>query len=295
MIDFNPLVDSITIVVWVFLIIIPTAKIYEEFRSVPIAGVFSIFWVSLITFMPHSPFAFIVDGAVNGITSSLVWAVDGIVNVLISNQVWIAVVAVVILVVMGVAFNSRGIAPSISHYETSDRRVKQSVPNVLSCNLNNTENGPLLSDKINNDSDQFNEIVEKILQFRYNQNRRRKFSDNHELEEDYHNQLHQWLKSVYPNAINDTNQRGSSRPDIVIDDICIEIKGPTRKNDVRDIGQKLFRYRNHYDPRIIVVFFYPEINLESQYFCEFITGVNRDLPEVVIIAENPDGVLEIVC
>jgi len=45
-------------------------------------------------------------------------------------------------------------------------------------------------------------------------------------EYNYQLNLHGWLKRKFPSAVIE-RQKGASRPDIVIDDIAIETKGPT--------------------------------------------------------------------
>lgn len=59
---------------------------------------------------------------------------------------------------------------------------------------------------------------------------------------EYQLSLHSWLKQKFPDA-DIEKQRGSSRPDIVIgDNIAIELKGPTTRQGLITIADKINRY-----------------------------------------------------
>jgi hypothetical protein len=49
-------------------------------------------------------------------------------------------------------------------------------------------------------------------------------------------------------------QRGSSRPDIVIEDIAIEIKEPTYEEGLQSIADKCLRYHHDFKKMIFVLF-----------------------------------------
>lgn len=57
--------------------------------------------------------------------------------------------------------------------------------------------------------------------------------------------------------------RNDTRPDIVVEDIAIEIKWPTTSKDLHTIADKIIRYLKHYD-KLIVVLFSLEVN-EKEY------------------------------
>lgn len=135
MIDINPLMNSIYIVFWVLIIIIPTARIYEEFNNIPIAGVFSIFWGSLITFIPHSPFAFIVDGAI---------------NIIVLNLAWIFIAAIAILVLAGLFCYFNG-GNSIYQFEILSKNEKHHFAKTPFKDLNGNNNESLFSNEGDDD------------------------------------------------------------------------------------------------------------------------------------------------
>jgi hypothetical protein len=82
---------------------------------------------------------------------------------------------------------------------------------------------------------------------------------NYHHEYSYQSELAQWMKSRFP----DTNieiQRGSSRPDVVVSGIAIEIKGPTGIKELRTIADKCMRYSQHFKSGIIIVLFDVQVN-----------------------------------
>jgi uncharacterized membrane protein (DUF485 family) len=104
----------------------------------------------------------------------------------------------------------------------------------------------------------FYRIVEEIKEFT---------PAREELKHEYNYQLnlHGWLKRSFPQAVIE-KQTGASRPDIVIDDIAIEIKGPTGRRELDTIASKVLRYSNYYHGLIIVLF---ELNINTQYYMEW--------------------------
>jgi hypothetical protein len=91
------------------------------------------------------------------------------------------------------------------------------------------------------------------------------------LKQEYNYQLnlHGWLKHSFRQAIIEET-RGQSRPDIIIDDIAIEIKGPTGTSELKTIADKIIRYQLHYEKIIIVLF---EITANSKYLEEWKNGL----------------------
>jgi uncharacterized membrane protein (DUF485 family) len=108
----------------------------------------------------------------------------------------------------------------------------------------------------------FYRIVEEIKEFT---------PAREELRHEYNYQLnlHGWLKRSFPQAVIE-KQTGASRPDIVIDDIAIEIKGPTGRRELDTIASKVLRYSNYYNGLIIVLF---ELNVNPQYYREWKKGL----------------------
>lgn len=100
-------------------------------------------------------------------------------------------------------------------------------------------------------SDEFKEVAKCIRDF--------KPLKNYRSEYPFQAELTQWLKSRFP----DTNievQRGSSRPDIVVNGIAIEVKGPTWDEDLVTIADKLMRYSQWFPKGIIIALFSVHVN-----------------------------------
>jgi len=120
--------------------------------------------------------------------------------------------------------------------------------------------------------DRFLHVIDAIEQFEPSQNYRDEIG--------FHSELQGWLKAHFPSAIVE-QQRGSSRPDIVIEDmIAIEVKGPTRRQDLITIADKCNRYMQHFENLAIVLF---EVEVWDRFYEEWLTGINERYPEVVII------------
>jgi hypothetical protein len=80
--------------------------------------------------------------------------------------------------------------------------------------------------------------------------------------------LHGWLSRTFP-ATAIESIRGSARPDIIIGNIAIEIKGPTHAKDLQTIADKISRYLNNFDKLIIVLF---DIQVNPTYLNDYLTG-----------------------
>lgn len=110
----------------------------------------------------------------------------------------------------------------------------------------------------------------------------RKYPDEYS----YQIELQGWLKRNYSQSKIEV-QSGSSRPDIIIDHVAIEIKGPTRTKDLQTLADKLLRYRNYYKYIIIVLF---DVQIKDRYYNEWMNGVNdrynKDKDEVKIIRKK---------
>jgi hypothetical protein len=65
-------------------------------------------------------------------------------------------------------------------------------------------------------------------------------------------------------------QRGSSRPDIVINDVAIEVKGPTNQRELETIAGKIVRYSRHYSAFIGVLF---EIRTPEAHYRDWKQGI----------------------
>jgi len=116
-----------------------------------------------------------------------------------------------------------------------------------------------------------NQVVETIKGFKPARKYKNEFP--------YQVELAGYLKSKFPH-VNIEQQRGSSRPDIVIGNIAIEVKGPTRNQDLKTIADKCMRYYQHFGELIIVLF---EIDVYEPRYEEWEKGMKNTFPNVRII------------
>jgi hypothetical protein len=79
-------------------------------------------------------------------------------------------------------------------------------------------------------------------------------------------------------------QKGSSRPDIVVDNIAIEIKGPTNQQALDSVPSKCMRYRNHFPGGLIVVLF--DVQVNDYYYNEWEASLKKTYPDVIVIRKN---------
>lgn len=98
-------------------------------------------------------------------------------------------------------------------------------------------------------------------------------------EASYQLELLGYLKRDYPD-IQYELQTGSSRPDLVIRNIAIELKGPTDNQALDTLTTKCLKYSNYYDHLIIVLF---NPTFSDRHFNEIRQGIDRYFPHVVII------------
>jgi hypothetical protein len=98
----------------------------------------------------------------------------------------------------------------------------------------------------------------------------------------YQTELQGWLKSKFPSATIEI-QTGASRPDIVIEDIAIEVKGPTDNNALNTLTTKCLKY-SHYYNKIILCLFEPVFS-ESN-FREIEAGIAQHFPHVRVVRKD---------
>ncbi|MBR9680222.1 MAG: hypothetical protein GOU98_00155 [Candidatus Altiarchaeota archaeon] len=103
----------------------------------------------------------------------------------------------------------------------------------------------------------------------------------YDQEEKYQAGLAQWMKSEFSQTKIEY-QRGSSRPDVIVDSIAIEIKGPTTSEGLRTIADKLLRYPQHFDHVVVVLF---DLQTTPRYYDEWKFGISKKHPEVEIISK----------
>ena len=124
----------------------------------------------------------------------------------------------------------------------------------------------------NSDDELFQNVIGVIHQFHPS----RKYHN----EQGYHNELQGWMKAYFPSAEVE-HQTGSSRPDIVIDRcIAIEVKGPTRSQDLTTIADKCNRYLQYYNNLVVVLF---EVDVNERFYDEWLKGIETHHSKVKII------------
>ncbi len=117
------------------------------------------------------------------------------------------------------------------------------------------------------------QVIDEINQFRESQ--------RYEIEIGYHAELTGWLKRRFPSTQVEV-QTGSSRPDIVIGNIAIEVKGPTGNLALEGLTTKCLKYSQYYPQMILVLFerICSESNLQ-----EVIRGIRRTFPNIYVITK----------
>lgn len=120
-----------------------------------------------------------------------------------------------------------------------------------------------------------NKVVEAIKEFKPFRQYKNEFP--------YQLDLARYLKEKFPNVVIE-QQKGSSRPDIVVgDDIAIEVKGPTDNNALNTLTTKCLKYSGHYQHLIIVLF---EPTFSEGNYNEIIEGMKRSFPEVKVVRKD---------
>jgi hypothetical protein len=96
----------------------------------------------------------------------------------------------------------------------------------------------------------------------------------------YQIDLARWLQTEFPNTTIEES-RGSTRPDIIIRNIAIEVKGPTYPQDLRTISDKCMRYRQYFPGGMIVVLF--DVSVNQHRYNDWFEGMKTTFPNVMII------------
>lgn len=97
----------------------------------------------------------------------------------------------------------------------------------------------------------------------------------------YHIDLARYLKNIFDNTKVEY-QKGASRPDIVIDNIAIEIKGPTNGDALRTIADKCIRYPTHFNQGFFIVLF--KVNdVTTRFYEEWKNNLMNHFPNVEIL------------
>ena len=96
----------------------------------------------------------------------------------------------------------------------------------------------------------------------------------------YQDSLASWLKSRFPDTEIEVS-RGSARPDIVVEGIAIEVKGPTGERDLQTISDKCMRYCQYFPQGMICVLF--DVYVNPQRYMDWKRGMESKFPDVKII------------
>ena len=129
--------------------------------------------------------------------------------------------------------------------------------------------------KENKEAEEKEKMINQIVSEINNFNPSRKYKN----EFPYQIELIGYLKHKFPNA-DIEKRKGSSRPDIIVGDVAIEIKGPTRTRDLQTIADKCMRYYQHFGELIIVLF---DVNVYEPRYNEWKKGINNTFSKVKII------------
>jgi hypothetical protein len=95
----------------------------------------------------------------------------------------------------------------------------------------------------------------------------------------YQIDLARYLLQHFPSAKLE-EQRSSARPDIIIDNIAIEIKGPTTERELDTIANKCIRYPLYFEKGLIIVLF--DVKVTSRYLEDWQRGLQGKFPQVTI-------------
>jgi hypothetical protein len=119
-----------------------------------------------------------------------------------------------------------------------------------------------------------NRVVQAIQEFQPSRRYHNEFP--------YQTELQGWLKSRFPTSKIEI-QTGASRPDIVIEDIAIEVKGPTDNNALNTLTTKCLKYSQYYSKVILVLF---EPVFSESNFREIEAGIQRLFPHVYVVRKD---------
>ena len=117
-------------------------------------------------------------------------------------------------------------------------------------------------------SDEFKKVAQTVREFMP--------LKNYPNEYQYQAELTQWLRARFPNT-NIEVQRGSSRPDIVVNGIAVEVKGPTWDEDLRTIADKLVRYPQWFRKGIIIALF--NVHVNPHLYEEWAKGITKSFTD----------------
>lgn len=106
---------------------------------------------------------------------------------------------------------------------------------------------------------------------------------NYKLENQYQIDLARYLQNEYPDAKIE-QRRGHSRPDIVIENVAIEVKGPTTIGALDTIPGKIIKYDRDMFAGMIVVLF--NLRADMEYYHDWKERVLEQFPHIRFVVIN---------
>jgi len=112
-------------------------------------------------------------------------------------------------------------------------------------------------------------------------------SQHYDNEIYYQRELYGYLMHNMPGVkIEMEDQRGSSRPDIVVNsEVSIEVKGPTSAEALTSLGDKCVRYSTRFEHVIIICF---AVHATETRYQEVDQGIKRQFPNIVMLRVDKD-------
>lgn len=123
------------------------------------------------------------------------------------------------------------------------------------------------------DDGKYRNLIDDITQFK-------PLLNNYQNELPYQIDLARFLMQSFPSTKVEL-QRGSARPDIIVDNIAVEIKGPTNQRELRTIADKCLRYPQYFEHGLIIVLF--DVKVTSRYYDDWKKGLINKFPNISII------------
>lgn len=110
--------------------------------------------------------------------------------------------------------------------------------------------------------EEFKEVYNHIILFKPFSRYKREYM--------YQAELGQFLRGRFPDTELEV-QREASRPDIVVNGIAVEVKGPTTERELQTIADKCLRYPSHFRKGLIIVLF--SVSVTSTYYTDWEKGL----------------------
>jgi len=102
----------------------------------------------------------------------------------------------------------------------------------------------------------------------------------YKYEFEYQDTLASFIKAKYPDTKIEVSSN-STRPDIYVNGIAIEVKGPTFETDLQTIADKCIRYTQNFPNGLICVLF--DIKVSENRYKDWLNGMKNNFPEIKII------------